>query len=192
VRRGSRAGQLAAYLPLLDLEAKCLDLLLQPALPLFALLDVLLELRLQLLARGLELLQLDLQRLVLGLVVCELFLGAAPLASRRRGRTIGHGEAAAAQAQAQVSLGGVRPGTREGYMFWWWAEAWVRCAAEAAVELVAGERRSFLPCTATGGVSRAVLGNSHAPPRDSARVLCGAHSVAVQICSEPVPVLVSS
>jgi len=36
----------AAYLPLFDFEAEPLDLLLQPALPLFALLDVLLKLRL--------------------------------------------------------------------------------------------------------------------------------------------------
>lgn len=110
MQRSVRTGQMVAYLPLFHFEAESLDLLLQPALSLFALLDVLLKLRLQFLARSLELLQLDLQRLVLGLVVGELFLDAAPLASRGRRGAVSHGAAAtstwfaAVQEQAAVLL----------------------------------------------------------------------------------------
>jgi hypothetical protein len=87
------------HLPLLRLEADALDLLLQLALALLALLDVALQLGLQLLAGRLELLQLGLQRLVRRLVVVQLLLQAAepvapPLGRRGRFRSYHGGRTA--------------------------------------------------------------------------------------------------
>lgn len=82
----------ATHLPLLCLEADALDLLLQLALALLALLHVALQLGLELLAGRLELLQLGLQRLVRRLVVVQLLVQAAepvapPLGRRWRFRS---------------------------------------------------------------------------------------------------------
>ena len=114
-------GGVWPYLPLVDFEAEPLNLLLQLALALLALLNVLLELGLELLAGGLELLQLHLQRLVLALVVGQLVVGAAALAPRGRRGSVGHGGGAVVRVRRQylgrvdasVAVRGA-PGARDG------------------------------------------------------------------------------
>jgi hypothetical protein len=157
--RGHRSGACIAllcalwrtHLPLLRLEADALDLLLQLALALLALLHVALQLGLELLAGRLELLQLGLQRLVRRLVVVQLLLQAAepvapPLGRRGRFRSYHGGRTAGVVGR------NARSGSR-GSSRWFRGDCAVLGWAGCPCGGEAGD-----PCVAGGEYRRRVVG----------------------------------